>query len=153
MAEGRIQILTHRTEHTVWQPRWLSHPNGAVALGDLVVAVADLDAAAERYARFLARPAKANDAGRVLQLDRGRVQLVTPRICARLFPGLAVPPPPFIVGYAVLVRSLDTAALVLDEGGVAYRRDRDILRIPFPEELGIGTWLFAERAAVLPWRC
>ena len=29
MPEGRIQALTHRTEHTVWQQRWLSHPNGA----------------------------------------------------------------------------------------------------------------------------
>ena len=28
MPEGRIQILTHRTEHTVWQPRWLSHRSG-----------------------------------------------------------------------------------------------------------------------------
>ena len=26
MAEGRIQMLAHRTEDTVWQPRWLTHP-------------------------------------------------------------------------------------------------------------------------------
>ena len=26
MPEGRIQMLTHHTEHTVWQPRWLAHP-------------------------------------------------------------------------------------------------------------------------------
>ena len=32
MPEGRIQILTHRTEHTVWQKRWLDHRNGAQAL-------------------------------------------------------------------------------------------------------------------------
>ena len=31
MPEGRIQILTHRTESTVWQKRWLTHPNGALA--------------------------------------------------------------------------------------------------------------------------
>ena len=37
MAEGRIQILAHRTENTVWQPRWLSHPNGAQGLIDMVV--------------------------------------------------------------------------------------------------------------------
>ena len=30
MAEGRIQILAHRTENTVWQPRWLTHRNGAL---------------------------------------------------------------------------------------------------------------------------
>ena len=33
MAEGRIQMLAHRTEDTVWQPRWLNHPNGALGLG------------------------------------------------------------------------------------------------------------------------
>ena len=39
MAEGRIQILAHRTEDTVWQPRWLTHRNGALGLIDLVVVV------------------------------------------------------------------------------------------------------------------
>jgi catechol 2,3-dioxygenase-like lactoylglutathione lyase family enzyme len=152
MAEGRIQILTHRTEHTVWQERFLSHPNGAVALADLVIAVADLDAAAERYARFLGRPAAANDAGRVLRLDRGRVQLVAPAFCERLLPGIAIPPPPFVAAYAVIVRSLDTAAKTLDRGGVANARDRDVLRVPFPAELGVGAWCLAERAGSLPWR-
>src|SRR5262245_59333854 len=45
MAEGRIQILAHRTEDTVWQPRWLSHPNGARGLTDLVIASADVSEA------------------------------------------------------------------------------------------------------------
>src|SRR5262245_30175623 len=31
MPEGRIQMLTHHTEDTVWQTRWLGHPNGAIA--------------------------------------------------------------------------------------------------------------------------
>ena len=38
MAEGRVQSLTHRTEDTVWQPRWLTHPNGVTGLLDLVIA-------------------------------------------------------------------------------------------------------------------
>src|SRR5581483_5515337 len=29
MPEGRIQMLTHHTEHAVWQKRWLTHPNSA----------------------------------------------------------------------------------------------------------------------------
>src|SRR5262249_57083774 len=41
MPEGRIQILTHHTEHTVWQPRWLAHPNSVCDLIDVVIAVAD----------------------------------------------------------------------------------------------------------------
>src|SRR5215470_13550619 len=34
MPEGRIQALAHLTERTVWQPRWLTHPNGAIGLLD-----------------------------------------------------------------------------------------------------------------------
>ena len=53
MAEGRIQILTHHTEAAVWQPRWLSHPNGATGLIDVVIATADIEEAAGRFSRFL----------------------------------------------------------------------------------------------------
>ena len=57
MPEGRIQILTHRTEAMVWQPRWLSHPNGALALTSVTIAVGDVDEAAQRFARFTGRDA------------------------------------------------------------------------------------------------
>ena len=39
MPEGRIQMLTHRTEPMVWQPRWLPHPNGAARLTSVTIAV------------------------------------------------------------------------------------------------------------------
>src|SRR5262245_6695683 len=55
MAEGRIQILAHRTEDMVWQPRWLDHPNTAVALIDLIIVVDDMAEAAARFARFTGR--------------------------------------------------------------------------------------------------
>jgi hypothetical protein len=42
MPEGRIQMLTHHTEQSVWQQRWLSHPNSALGLIDVVIAVADV---------------------------------------------------------------------------------------------------------------
>src|SRR5215813_12327740 len=76
MPEGRIQMLTHRTEHTVWQPRWLDHPNGARGLAALTVAVADVDEAAARFARFTGRPADVFEGGRTIALDRGRLELV-----------------------------------------------------------------------------
>ena len=56
MPEGRVQMLTHRTEHMVWQPRWLTHANGARGLRSLTIAVADVEEAAERFARLTGRP-------------------------------------------------------------------------------------------------
>jgi hypothetical protein len=52
MPEGRIQFCRHHTPQLLWQPRWLSHPNAVCALQGVVIAVADLIEAAERYARF-----------------------------------------------------------------------------------------------------
>src|SRR5262245_48007340 len=76
MAEGRIQLLTHRTEDTVWQKRWLSHPNGALGLTDLVVVSADVAEAAARFARFSGRSARVTTFGRSIQLDRGGIVIV-----------------------------------------------------------------------------
>ena len=59
MAEGRMQMLTHRTEAMVWQPSWLSHPNGALALASVMIAVSDADEAAQRFVRFTGRSARA----------------------------------------------------------------------------------------------
>ena len=107
MAEGRIQILTHHTEDTVWQKRWLSHPNGALALVDVVVAVADPDEAAQRYARFTDRPAAANAWGYAIVLERGRVQLASVDAAEAILAGPPDAGPPFMCGYGIAVKSLD----------------------------------------------
>jgi hypothetical protein len=152
MAEGRMQILAHRTEHMVWQTRWLSHENGALALLDLVIAAEDVAETAARFSGFLDRPAAENAAGRAVVLDRGRVQIVTAESFARLVPGVGVPALPFVGAYGVRVRALDTLQEALRRGGVAFaQRDAAVLA-PFPEELGLGAWCFVADAADLPWR-
>jgi Glyoxalase-like domain len=152
MAEGRIQILTHRTEQAVWQPRWLTHPNGAVALTDVVIAVTDVDEAAQRFARFTGCPVIANAAGRAVALDRGRVQIMDAGAFDRLLPDVAVPSLPFIGAYAVMVVSIDDAEQALRARGTTARRQGPLLIAPFPRELGLGAWIFVETATALPWR-
>jgi hypothetical protein len=152
MSEGRIQMLTHRTENTVWQPRWLSHPNGAVALVDLMVACADVDEAASRFARFAGRSATVTRQGREIVLDRGRVQLVAEKTFAALLPEIAIPGLPFMGAYAVRVPSLADSQTLLQSAGIAMRRLGASLAVPFPPELGVGAWLFVENDADLPWR-
>src|SRR5882672_5716976 len=78
MAEGRIQILTHHSEDAVWQPRWMGHPNGARALASIGFVVADVGEAAARFARFTGCKVSSVLFGRTIELDRGRVDLVTP---------------------------------------------------------------------------
>jgi hypothetical protein len=144
MAEGRIQVLTHRTEHTVWQPRWLQHPNGARALTALTIAVADVDEAAARFARFTGRSAAPCAGGQAIALDRGQIELMTADAFGRCFPELTIPSLPFIGACAIGVESLAAAEAALRRGGIATRPMGEGLMARFPDELGLGAWVFVE---------
>jgi len=152
MAEGRIQMLAHRTENTVWQPRWLAHPNGAQGLIDVVVVSADLDEASNRFVRFTGHPAKPTSYGQAVRLDRGQVQLVSRDAFESILPEIAIPQLPFLGAYAVRVQSLDAAEALLQREGMAMRRVGAALVVPFPPEVGLGAWLFVEDGRDLPWR-
>jgi hypothetical protein len=144
MPEGRIQILTHHTEAMVWQPRWLSHPNGAVALTDVIIPVRDLDDAVRRFARFTDRKAIPSPSGVTIELDRGRVQLVSAEAFARKLPDVPIPSLPFVGAYGIRVASVAVTCDMLERNGLRTRRSDDGLVVTFPEELGRGAWLFAE---------
>jgi hypothetical protein len=152
MAEGRIQMLAHRTEPTVWQPRWLTHRNGAQGLVDLAVVCADVAEATGRFVRFTGREAKPTKHGQAIALDRGQVQLFSKDAFAAMFPEIAIPRLPFIGAYAVRVQSLASAEALLHQERMTTRRLGAALVVLFPQELGAGAWLFAENAADLPWR-
>ncbi len=152
MPEGRIQILTHHTEHTVWQPRWLSHPNGVCDLIDVVIAVGDVEEAALRFARFTGRPATATPGGALIRLDRGGVYLVSHHRATEKLPEVPVTSLPFIIGYALGVESLAAAEKAVDGADLEWRALEDGIVATFPTELGEGAWFFVEQPDALPWR-
>jgi hypothetical protein len=147
MPEGRIQILTHRTEHLVWQRRWLTHPNGALGLASVIIAVSHVDEAAERFARFTGRSPKRTSFGRSIELDRGRVDLMTAGACAGMLPEVALPSLPFVAAYELTVRSLDAMEPILAAGGLPMRRRGESIVAAFPEALGHGAWIFSPASA------
>jgi Glyoxalase-like domain len=146
MPEGRIQILTHRTEAMVWQPRWLSHPNGALALASVMIAVLDPDEAAQRFTRFAGRSARAATLGYIIELDRGRIDLVRSDAFAKVLPEVAIPALPFIGAYTIVVKSLAAVESIFAEAKLRTRRMGQALVAPFPDELGDGAWIFAQAA-------
>jgi len=144
MPEGRIQILTHHTEAAVWQPRWLSHPNGARALTRVLVAVADVAETARRFGRFTSRAPAPMSVGQTIELDRGRIDLLPADQFARLLPEVAIPSLPIVGAYGIRVKSLTLAAELLMRAGLIVRQhDRELIAI-FPADLGHGAWLFTE---------
>jgi hypothetical protein len=152
MPEGRIQMLTHHTQQTVWQKRWLAHPNSAIGLIEVVVAVADVEEAAQRFARFTGRTAKRTPGGAVLRLDRGGVYLVNYDRISERVPEVAITKLPFMAGYALRVRSLAAAEMAVERAGLEWHAFDEGITAAFPVELGQGAWFFVERASALPWR-
>jgi hypothetical protein len=152
MAEGRVQLLTHHTEDSVWQQRWLSHPNGAQGLLDALIAVTDTAEAAERYARFTGRKPIPSRLGRTIQLDRGAVHLTDAATFARMVPGMNIPGLPFIGAYGIRTGSLIASAKLLRTNDISFEQRDRMLVAAFPKELGAGAWIFVEQASDLPWR-
>jgi hypothetical protein len=144
MAEGRIQILTHHSEAMVWQPRWLAQPNGALALTRIVIAVADPQEAAARFARFTGRAATRAASGLSIALDRGCVDLVSADAFARWLPEIPIPSLPFAGAYGIRVTSLARTDDLLARAGLPTRHSEHGLAAAFPAELGQGAWLFTE---------
>ncbi|MBU0725982.1 MAG: VOC family protein [Alphaproteobacteria bacterium] len=153
MPEGRIQILTHHTESIVWQERWMAHPNRIVALTDILLAVADPQEAAQRFARFLDRKAEQDSAGRWhLATDRGVLTFVTPASVPGLLPGMPERPAPFIAAYGLESADLDVSERHFREAGAAIERlDDRRLRLDLPAALG-GTQIVCAPGAIMPWR-
>jgi Glyoxalase-like domain len=152
MPEGRIQILVHHTEDTVWQPRWLSHPNGVCDLIDVAIAVGDVEEAAERFARFTGRPASFTPGGALIRLDRGGVYLVSRDRATEKLPEVPITSLPCMIGYALGVESLATAEAAVDGADLEWRTLEDGIVATFPAELGEGAWFFVEHPDALPWR-
>src|SRR5262249_24595365 len=136
MPEGGIQSLPHRPEAMVWQPRWLSHPNGALALASIVIAVADVEEAARRFARFTDREVKPSPLGPTIELDRGCVQLVTADAFARKLPEVAIPSLPFVGAYAIRVASLAVTGDMLKRADLRTRRSEQIWSRSSPRNSG-----------------
>jgi hypothetical protein len=144
MPEGRVQILTHHTEQAVWQPRWLSHPNGALALMRLVIVIGDLDEAAQRFSRFTGRAAQPLTFGRSIKLDRGRLDLVTAAGFRELLPQVPVPAIPFMGACEIKVASIGTTRDILKKAQLETWESGASLIAAFPAVLGHGAWLFTQ---------
>jgi hypothetical protein len=141
MSEGRVQFLTHHTEHLVWQKPYLDHPNGAQALAAIWIAAADPSEPAGRFARFTGRQAKRTGAVSTIELDRGVLRFATPEFLAREIGITPGPPLPYIAGCEIEVVDLDRLRRHLDRAGLAHRAVANGEALPLPSSVG-GTILF-----------
>ena len=145
MPEGRIQFLTHHTEHLVWREPYLDHPNGAQALTALWIAADDPDEPAQRFARFTGRAAARDGAVLAIRLDRGSLRFASPRYLEHEFGIVPGPPLPYLAAYEIEVAALDRVDSVARAAGITVRRLAQAIAITLPASIG-GTIIFRARA-------
>ncbi len=123
-AEGRIQLIRHLTPEAIWQERFMVHPNRAVALAEIVLAVEKPAETAARFSILAGRPVVPDpEGGFQLDLPRGKVRMLPAEAVDQVFPGIAIPCLPFIAGMVVRTDDGGTAAMaLLAARGIPHRR-------------------------------
>ena len=104
--EARINLIRHLTPQMLWQERFQNHPNHAVALEEVILAVTTPADSAARFSRLAGRPVVPDRSGGfALMLPRGRLRLLPPDAVDTVPPSV-----PSIVG--VTLRTDDARAAV-----------------------------------------
>lgn len=70
-----MYFCQHLTPEWVWRAEWQSHPNGALAVAELVIGVADPAAAAAAYAACVGAPLTPAEGGRSVRLGEATLRL------------------------------------------------------------------------------
>jgi catechol 2,3-dioxygenase-like lactoylglutathione lyase family enzyme len=128
VPEGVFFAIHHDTPELLWQPELLEHPNGAIGLDSVTVAVADPAGFAARLGHLLTGATTTE----TIELASGRVRIVD---AAWLAANLPRPTPtlPYVAG--ITLRSCDLAgtAALLRANGVDVREHAGGLLVP-PEQ-------------------
>jgi hypothetical protein len=151
MSEGRIQFCQHHTPELVWQPRWLTHPNGATGLRSVLVCVEDAPEAAQRYARFTGIAPDRNGEAWTLETARGTLTILSSKTIERVL-GLRPPVLPWIAGYVLETRSLEATRDHLQRNRIAIGELGDgRMLVRLPKSLGSAIVFQPEDSDPLPF--
>lgn len=132
--EGILAIAESLQAH-----RRTEHPNGAVDLVEVVLAVApgELEATSRRYESYLDQAAEGTGTTSVFQLEGARVTIVANTDLDALLPGEQAPTLPALVAYAVAVRDIvETERLLHANGFSTARSGAGDLFVPAQAALG-----------------
>ncbi|PZW44889.1 glyoxalase-like protein [Humitalea rosea] len=113
--EGRLQLIQHLTPELLWQERWLTHANHAVALEESLLIAASPAESAARLSRLCGLPLLPDPAGGfALPLPQGgRVRILPPEALEAVLPGVVAPGLPFLAGVTLRTDDGNAAASAL----------------------------------------
>ncbi len=129
--EADLFFCQHDTPDALWQNDLMGHANGATSLAGVVLVCDEPDAVAGRLQQVTGVAPTSGEAGLVLNLQRGRVELQTPQAFSESHAGAAPPVTPWVGAVIFGVADLAVIRSVLSANGVEYTaRDGSLLIAP-----------------------
>ena len=126
-AAGRVYFCEHGTPHLVWREEWSAHANGVTAIREFVVAAAEPEAAAARYADVAgAANIEGSAAEQVIDLPGLRLSVLSPARYSERYGAmaLALDGRTSIFGALVLsTRDLPAATSAIERSGLPSRAE------------------------------
>ena len=136
--EGLIQAARHRNPEYVHQPRYLTHPNGAKALAEVVLVTTDEAATAHRYEKLTGQKTAKGADRFIIDLPLvTRLIFVNPDTIGAFLPGSLFSPAPSIVAMGFAVEDLHRTRDLLQRGGFDVIASEQRLVVPAEEALGV----------------
>jgi catechol 2,3-dioxygenase-like lactoylglutathione lyase family enzyme len=142
--EGLIQAARHRNPEYVHQARYLTHPNGAQSLAEVVLVVEDPKAYARQYEKLTGQRATKVDGRWTVDLPLAtRLIFVNPEAIAAMLPGSLFSPVPSIAAVGFAVDDLEKTVSLLEAADFTVARSGERAIVPAEEALGVVHCFFA----------
>ena len=121
--EGRVGVAEDAPPEILDAQTGLDHPNGATGLVECVLTVSadELEATADRHAKYLGVPPARDGRARAFELESGRLTITTASEHSERFPGEQPLEPPSLSAYAIEFTDLDACERLLGDRGVGLR--------------------------------
>lgn len=137
--EGFIQAALHLTPEYIHQPRYITHPNGATELSEVILVADDVDAFERKYTLYAGCAAERNGARRTFRFPLvSAVSIVAARDAASVLPGSLLPPIPGIAGVAFKTARLDEVRERLGAARIRCAAQDGRIVVPAEEALGVA---------------
>jgi hypothetical protein len=122
--EALFQIVQHETPELALQPRFMAHPNGALALSEAILCVEDPEEVAGRYSRYAGHSVARRGPQYIVELGDSRLVVVSCQNLTTVLPGEAAPTSPYLAGFTVTA-DVDLAAEFLRRQKIPFQSQDD----------------------------
>jgi len=147
--EGFAYVVQHETPELVFDPRLTAHANGATGIRSVFAVVQNMDDAFGRYQRLPRTTRRSFAIGRTIIMNQQEFVVVEKTGFAAMFPGLDIPPPPHLGGFALTVTDIAATRSMLTKAGIYFQNwGENGVWVP-PEDAGGTVLAFVDQRAPL----